>query len=284
MRNKKLLVRFSVIALFFMLVFGLLIRYLSVYANESLQVSSPASSDLPIEPTEASQEQTALRDMPPFSQVDVRYRNGIPRLTILDIIIPNRPWVDVVTHEVQPGDNLFAIANKYGLQPETVLWGNFDVLQDNPQFLSPGQDLNILPTDGVYYQWNEGDDLQAVAVFFGAEPGAILEYPGNRLDPILDDQENPSIASETWLVVPGGRRALRHWGPPAITRANPAAAKFYGSGYCGEIYQGAIGIGTCVWPTVLTYLSGYDFNPNINPGLVLPAQKAMQFTPRTVEL
>ena len=184
-----------------------------------------------------------------------------------DTIIPSRPRVDVATHEVQPGDNLLDIADKYGLQSETILWGNFDVLQDNPQFLSPGQELNILPTDGVYYQWNEGDDIQGVADFFEAEPGAMLEYPGNRLDPIETNLENPSIAPGTWVIVPAGRRALRDWGPPAITRANPAAAKFYGSGYCGEIYQEAIGIDTFVWPTVLTYLSGYDFNPNIHPSL-----------------
>jgi len=92
------------------------------------------------------------------------------------------------------------------------------------------------------YQWNDGDAFQAVADFFGAEPGAILEYPSNWLDYIETDLENSSISPGTWVIIPGGRRALRDWGPPARTRANPAAAKLFGSGYCGEIYQGASGV------------------------------------------
>ena len=154
------------VVLLVMMVFVLLIRNLNVNANEILQASSAAISEFPNEQTETSLEPRALPVLPSFSQVEGQYRNGIPRLTMPETIIPSRPRVNVATHEVQPGDNLFAIADKYGLQPETILWGNFDVLQDNPQFLSPGQVLNILPTDGVYYQWDEGDNIQAVADFF----------------------------------------------------------------------------------------------------------------------
>ncbi len=140
------------------------------------------------------------------------------------------------------------------------------MLQDNPQFLKTGQKLNILPTDGVYYQWQEGDSLTAVAEFFGVEPASILEWPGNGFD-LLVDPNNPAIEPGTWLIIPGGRRALKDWGPPAITRTNPAAAKYYGSGYCGQVYEGAIGTGTFIWPTPSRLISGYDYNPSIHPGL-----------------
>lgn len=214
-----------------------------------------------------SEETSPTVGLPPYDVPTTDYASGIPRLALLDTTIPNRPWVEVETYIVKPGDNLFLIAEKYGLKPETILWGNYEVLRDNPQFLKPDQELNILPTDGVYYQWNEGDNLLQIADFFKVEPKAIVDWPGNQLELYEPDFNKVSYAPGDWLVVPGGRRALKDWGPPPITRSNPASAAYYGSGYCGEIYEGAIGIGTFLWPTVSRGISGYDYNPNIHPAL-----------------
>ncbi|MCJ7625145.1 MAG: M23 family metallopeptidase, partial [Anaerolineaceae bacterium] len=54
------------------------------------------------------------------------------------------------------------------------------------------------------------------------------------------------------------------WSAPRITRDDPAVAKVYGPGYCGEVMDGPIGNGTFVWPTVERYLSGYDYSPETN--------------------
>jgi murein DD-endopeptidase MepM/ murein hydrolase activator NlpD len=219
-------------------------------AQESTQVS-------------LEQEMEAGANDVPLSAIDLagmNYLNGIPRRAMLRTAFPNRPRVDVTTYEVQPGDNLFAIAEKYNLKPETILWGNFEVLRDNPQYLSPGQEINILPVDGVYYQWEAGDTLEGVAAFFKVDPEAILDYLGNRFDLAAIVEGNVPIEEGTWLIIPGGQRVLKDWGPPAITRNNPAAAAYYGSGYCGDIYEGAIGIGSFVWPTVARTLSGNDYS------------------------
>jgi LysM repeat protein len=32
--------------------------------------------------------------------------------------------MEVITYTVQAGDTLFGIAEKYGLKPETMMWGN----------------------------------------------------------------------------------------------------------------------------------------------------------------
>lgn len=206
-------------------------------------------------------------DMPEFPPPGSNIVTGITRRAQLDTTIPDRPSVDVATYVVQPGDNLFKIAEKYGLRPETVLWGNYEVLRDNPQFLQPGQELTILPTDGVYYQWTEGDNLQNIANFFRVEPDAIVDYPGNRVFSDLTTMTTTEITGGTWLIIPDGERDLKDWGPPAITRSNPAAAAYYGAGYCGEVYEGAIGTGGFIWPTVATYLSGYDYSPTLHPGI-----------------
>ncbi len=182
---------------------------------------------------------------------------------------PTRPRVDVITYTVQTGDNLFSIADKFNIKPETVLWGNYEELNGNFRFIKPGQVLRILPVDGTYYQWQEGDDLNTVAKFFGVEPEDILTYPGNHFD-LIDLKEHPdsiTIEPGRWLIIPGGRRELVDWGPPAITRSNPAVARYYGPGACGAIYEGAVGTYTFIWPTTSRLISGYHFVPGVHPAI-----------------
>lgn len=208
-----------------------------------------------------------IPEMPAFVLPEGSASIGISRRALLDTTIPNRARVKIETYEVQPGDNLFGIADKFGLQPTTILWGNYAVLQDNPRNIQPGQMLNILPVDGTYHKWSVGENLRKVAEFYGVEAEAVIEWPGNELDPYEINVDNPGIADGTWLIVPGGSRELPDWGPPAISRSNPAVAAYYGDGYCGQIYEGAIGNGYFVWPTPATYLSGYDYDPAIHPGI-----------------
>jgi murein DD-endopeptidase MepM/ murein hydrolase activator NlpD len=99
------------------------------------------------------------------------------------------------------------------------------------------------------------------------DPDDIVEYPGNKMDVALFDIDNPDIDPGSWLIIPNGWRALKDWGPPTITRANPASARYYGPGHCGSIYEGPIGVGTFVWPTTSRIISGYTYNPSIHPAI-----------------
>jgi hypothetical protein len=84
--------------------------------------------------------------------------------------MPSEPRSEVITYVVQTDENLFSIAAKFGLQPETVLWANETVLRDNPRNIKPGVELIIPPVDGVLYRWHLGDDLAKVAERFSAKP------------------------------------------------------------------------------------------------------------------
>jgi murein DD-endopeptidase MepM/ murein hydrolase activator NlpD len=196
---------------------------------------------------------------------------GINRLTDPQTFIPTRPREDVITYTVELGDNLFAIAEKFGLKPETILWGNFTILKDNPEILQPKQVLYILPVDGTYYQWQEGDNLDSVAAFFKVKAEDILNYPGNDIDLTTIAKGEAEIKLGTWVIIPGGKRALKDWGPPAISRSNPAVARYYGPGSCGAIYEGAIGTGSFVWPTTEHLISGYTFSA-IHPAIDIGGQ------------
>jgi len=199
-------------------------------------------------------------DLVPLATPATSLGDGIPRWISLNTIIPTRPRSNVITYTVHTGDNLFGIADTYGLKPETLLWGNYDTLKDNPHLLSPGQVLNILPVDGAYYQWKEGDNINSVADYYNVDPEEIISYPGNDFDLTKAKDGNPGVETGAWLIIPGGTRPIKDWGPPAISRSNPAVAKYYGPGSCGAVYEGAFGTGTFIWPTTEHFISGYHYS------------------------
>lgn len=193
------------------------------------------------------------------------YPSGITRLAALHTDMPAKARLEVTQYTVQKGDTIFGIAQKFNLRPETVLWGNYYILADNPHALSPGQILNVLPVDGVYYEWHAGDGLNGVAEFYGSTPDEIIKFPANHLSPeTVGDWSNPNIAPGTWLVIPGGRREFVTWSAPRITRDNPAVAKIFGPGACSTVMDGPVGNGYFLWPSTERWLSGFDYSPETN--------------------
>ena len=191
---------------------------------------------------------------------------GIPRLAQVHTNIPSRPRQEVVKYTVEEGDTVFGIAEKFGLMPETVLWGNYYVLLDNPHQLQAGQELNILPVNGTYHEWQQGEGLNGISSYYGVKPEDIINYPANNLDiATIGDLANPNITPGTWLIVPNGRREYVSWSAPlGVTRENPAYARVLGPGACDAISGGAVGYGAFIWPSNKHYLSGFDYAPNAN--------------------
>jgi Peptidase family M23/LysM domain len=169
--------------------------------------------------------------------------------------IRQRSRVEVLRYTVQDGDSVFGIANRFDIEPETVLWGNFETLEDNPSMLRPGQELNILPIDGTYHQWKAGDSLASVADFFGVEVSNIVDWPGNGLDP-----DAPEAEDGAWLVVPDGKRAFKTWFVPTIARGRAGVGMAFGPGGCsGDYSSGAVGSGGFIWPSANHYVSGNEY-------------------------
>jgi len=173
---------------------------------------------------------------------------------------------EVTTYTVETGDTIFGIAEKFGLMPETVLWSNRYIIGDTPDGLVVGLELNILPVDGVYHKWSEGEGLNGVASFYNIDPDVIVNYPGNGLDPeTIGDYSYPNIEPGIMLVVPGGVRPTVSW---VVARDEAASGSSYlGPGACGGIIYGNVGTGTFTWPTSATWLSGYDYTPPVHNGL-----------------
>jgi LysM repeat protein len=234
---------------------------LSPAATKELQPATEEVTD-----PDTSADLTALTQIETKSSNEEMLDSGIERAINFKTTIPSRPRVDVITYTVQQGDTLFGIADEFGLKPETLLWGNFETLKDNPHLLKPEMVLNILPTNGVYYKWHQGDSVERVASEFKTDPQAILDYPGNRINLIDITEGRVNIPEGTWLIIPDGKRPLKDWGPPAISRSNPAVARYYGEGACGSVYEGAIGTGSFIWPTSYHGISGYTYGA-IHPAI-----------------
>jgi hypothetical protein len=223
------------------------------------QAEAAAITELPAEKT------IGLSELPAYS-VGGLHGASLVRSTGIHTVFPERPRMDVIKYEVQAGDTLFGIADKFSLKPESVLWGNDDILRDDPHRLSPEQILKIPPVDGTLYVWHAGDGLNGVARFFGVDPQDILTWPGNNLDPNMDPG-NPDIEAGTVLMIPGGHRELVSWSAPRITRANPGVAKILGPGACGAS-DGAVGTGSFIYPTPSHTVSGYNYT-SVHPAIDL---------------
>ncbi len=191
---------------------------------------------------------------------------GISRAAQIHTNIPSRPRNELSMYIVQDGDTVFGIAEKFGLDPETVLWSNYNLLLDDPHSLKPGQELTILPVNGVYWQWLGGIPFGRWAEFYGVTAADIINFPGNNLDPnTVGDYNNANIKNGTWLIIPNGKREFVSWSAPlGVTRENPASARVLGAGACDPISGGAVGYGSYVYPTNKHYLSGFDYSEKTN--------------------
>src|SRR5215211_1256729 len=164
----------------------------------------------------------------------------------------DKPRYKVTEYRVVRGDSIFAIAESYKLKPETVLWANYDVLQDDPHSLAPGMVLKIPPADGIYYQWKGNDTLESVAIEFKASVDDILNFPGNDID-----LAQPEIESGSWVMVPGGKREFVQWLVPTVAKGASGTSSTNQSVCSG----GAVGGGGFVWPADAHTLSGNDYWP-----------------------
>jgi hypothetical protein len=251
--------RVGTTATFIVLVLGVVWLMRTFYAD-TLLVNEPRTA-LAAESTATPA--VILSDIP---QTPLDALVGIRREANIHTTIPDRPRQEIIKYEVQAGDTIIGIAENFGLDPKTILWGNYYTLKDDPHNLRPGQKLNILPVNGTYYQWQPGDGLNGVAKFFSVKPEDIISYPANDLSPeTIGDYSNPNIKVGTWLIVPGGKRQFISWSAPiGVTRTNPGIARVLGAGACGKITDGAVGFGSFIWPSAKHYLSGFDYSPDIN--------------------
>lgn len=107
------------------------------------------------------------------------------------------------TYTVKEGDTLIKIAQEFGISVNTILWAN---KIKNPRLIKPGDELVILPIDGVVYTVKNGDTLSFIAKRFRGDVDEIIAFnnlpsdgtifPGQEI--VIPDGKLPQI-SNSWL-------------------------------------------------------------------------------------
>ena len=144
--------------------------------------------------------------------VDEREDNAVQiERTVLDpfTIIPERPRTEFITYDVQEGDTIESIADRFSLAPESIAWTNdTDIVQ---RWLQPGDVLDIPPTDGVMVK--TVGTTRTIAYYAEeyevADPYVIIDSP---LNPELRTATPDTVPPDaTDIFIPGGQAENIVW-------------------------------------------------------------------------
>jgi LysM repeat protein len=111
--------------------------------------------------------------------------------------ISAKPRDKIVDYEIQTGDTISSIAEKFGVSIDTVLWEN-GLTQTSK--IKPGQTLKILSVTGVSHKVQKGDTVYSIAKKYDASPQAIVDFPYNT----FVNDETFELAIGDVIIVPDG--------------------------------------------------------------------------------
>ncbi len=145
-------------------------------------------------------------------------------------VLAERDRMQIITYTVQPNDNIWSIAQGFGLKAETVLWANPKV-EKSPDLLSVGQTLVIPPVDGIWYTVLSGDTVEKLAKTYQTSVEKIVTFELNNL------QEPYALAAGQQIMLPDGRKKV-------------VPSNYYPMTRVGRAPKGApTGSGRFAWPT-----------------------------------
>jgi murein DD-endopeptidase MepM/ murein hydrolase activator NlpD len=148
------------------------------------------------------------------------------------------------TYVVQQGDTAAAIAARFGVELETLLWNNSE-LRTDPDLLLVGEELTIPTSDGILYTVMLGDTLLDIAGLYQTDVGSIVGVSGNEIG------DADSVPEGAVLLLPG---AVPPPPPsPAMTPEPFFAAAAPDDAYPDDVYSapaGSVAVSGFIWPVV----------------------------------
>ncbi|MBN2471932.1 MAG: M23 family metallopeptidase [Anaerolineae bacterium] len=151
---------------------------------------------------------------------------AIPREDSPFTIVPERPRAEVISYTIEEGDTVEAIATRFGLEKDTIAWSN----DRNVVFaLRPGNELYIMPVDGVYYRALVDETIQSIADKYDVDPYDIINSEFNTL---FGATPADTIRSGEYVVVPGGTSSYNDWTyNPVVERTGGGGGGSSDAGY-----------------------------------------------------
>lgn len=146
----------------------------------------------------------------------------------------------IVEYVVQDGDVVGAIAEKFAISVNTILWAN--KLTEN-DMIRPGDKLIILPTSGVLHKVKSSDTVDKIAKYYSSDSTKIMEF--NALPDASD------IKVGEYLIVPDGKAP-----PPPAPAPKPQSRLANNRNVSIPSSRAPSGSGM-VWPTTGHVLTQY---------------------------
>ncbi|MDO8487887.1 MAG: peptidoglycan DD-metalloendopeptidase family protein [bacterium] len=158
-------------------------------------------------------------DVPPSSIVREVTDDGT------STVVSDKVRDKVVEYEVQPGDTVSVIAEKFGVDSDTIRWEN-NLASVND--IRPRQTLRILPVSGINHKVARGETIYSIAKKYNANPQAMVDFPFNN----FADNETFALAVGQTIIVPDGVKPNQiPWSPSlAVSRRTPDAGAVSATG------------------------------------------------------
>jgi len=164
--------------------------------------------------------------------------------------VSEKPRDQTITYEIQKGDTLSTIAEKFSVSVDTIKWAN-DIKKDS---LTAGDTLKIPPVTGLVVKVNEGDTVYSLAKKYKTEAQKIVNFPFND----FSDLNTFALNVGQTLIIPDG--VMPSAAPVARPRFSVSSLSAGGSGQF-------------IWPTTgvisqypIWYHMAYDIaNPSSPP-------------------
>jgi murein DD-endopeptidase MepM/ murein hydrolase activator NlpD len=185
-------------------------------------------------------------------------------------IVPDRERVTISTYIVSEGDTIFGIADKFGLAPETLFWGNPNKTADL-QLLRLGLEMNILPVDGALHICTGQQSIESIANRYGVDSYDIIFSEYNDLSADTLPEDNPAF--NTALMIPGGEGETLNVAQTFEVQGSGTGGGQVsiggGAGSCGLTTVHTAGRGVFSLPVAGGYTFMQDFYPGIHNGVDL---------------
>jgi murein DD-endopeptidase MepM/ murein hydrolase activator NlpD len=154
---------------------------------------------------------------------------------------------EIISHIVADGETISSIAERYGLKPSTIFWEN-NLTEKST--IKPGQELSILPVDGVRHKVARGETIYSIGKKYGLDGSQvqmIVDYPFNEF---LNDETFGLVVGQ-YLMVPEGVKA------EVRLPANVANTTRFGTltPDAGTVSA----LGSFIWPASGGITQGYSF-------------------------
>jgi len=214
------------------------ILYSMVSTDDSQELEVVKAGEVALTSDGSSYDTQVVFDERAFQNLDTTEEVDTGELNEPLPLVPKRDKVE--TYLVQNGDTLGQISQKFGLSVSTILWSNNLTLRST---IRPGDELTILPEDGILYKIKNGDTISKIA--------KLYDVDSEKIHSVNNIKSGESLKVGDQILVPGAEPLST---PTQIVR-KPVSVKDI---FVSPAPRGSsTGKGNWVWPTTWRVITQY---------------------------